>query len=186
MKDPLAIQLERMTGDVSTRAAAEEWLGKRIRQLLKLLVILVVASPPASAVVIVSRTLLRGRDLPWSEVLVLILIWSGIAIGLGSLVLVLIGLKRVRIARRVRPILAQGTERHGQVAAVKQRSRKAGGVDFHAVVLTVTLEDGASIEASIEESTGTALPRVDVGAPATVWTLGDRTVVGTSGALFES
>jgi hypothetical protein len=186
MKDPLAITFERMTADVSTRAAAEQWLGHRLRQLVKLLVILIVATPPAAAVVVVSRTLLKGRDLPWSEVLVLTLMWSAIAIGLGSLVLALIGIKRFRIARRVRPVLAQGTERAGRVTKVKTRSRKAGGVGFHAVVLTVTLDDGATVEASIEESTGTALPEVDEGAAATAWTLGDRHVVGTSGALFES
>lgn len=186
MKDPLAIRYERLTADVSTREAATRWLDQRLRQLLRLLVVLLVATPPATAAVVVSRTLLRGRDVPWSEVVVLTLIWCGIAIGLGLLVLALIGLKRFRVARRVRPILAQGTERRGTVTRVKTRSRKAGGVDFHAVLLTVTLEDGAPVEASLEEATGTALPEVDEGAAATVWSVGDRHVVGTSGALFES
>ena len=107
-------------------------------------------------------------------------------VGLMGIVAVILAVKYAKIAKRVRPILDSARPEPGQVTDVRFDSRRAGGVNLHKETLTVQAESGSTITVAIEETEGTQLPKVEPGAPATIWAAGDQAVVGTSGALFES
>lgn len=169
------------------RAEAEAWLGARVRQLGKLFLLSVALSPVAITVVLLVRVLLKTQRLPpLGPFAVAVGLWTAIIVAIIALVVVLMLKKRLGIRKRLGPVVRQGAERRGTVARISQSSRRKAGVTFHRVTLAVSLEGGETVEAFIEESEGTELPEVAEGALATVWTLGPRHVVGTSGALFES
>ena len=176
-----------MKDDLSTREAALAWSFKRIKKLGLVLVVSVCISPIASAGVVAFRYFLRAGELPPIGALVeSSLLWAAIAILLVALVTAIIGVKYLKFASRVRPIIESGREERGQVAHVRFESRKAkSGVTHHKEILTVTLGD-RQLQAAIEESEGTSLLAVAVGVPATVWTSDCGHVVAASGALFEA
>ncbi|MFH2009300.1 MAG: hypothetical protein ABI333_22105 [bacterium] len=186
-EDKSAHPVKVMDADVSTKDAAREWLGKRIRQLFKLAILSVILTPVAVVIVILGKTVFRGRGMPpMGDLAVVTLMWCAIVIPILLFVVVLLGIKRFKIARRVRPILDGGTQRQGQVEDVQHGSSRKSGVNFYSVTITVALADGGRVTAAIVESEGTELPLVEQGASAVVWTLGEQSVVGTSGSLFES
>lgn len=61
----------------------------------------------------------------------------------------------------------------------------SGGVNHYKVTVTVRDLEGRVVSGEIEEAKGSNLPKVEQGADATIRTLGARSVIGTSGALFE-
>jgi len=176
-----------MTLDVSTRPAAKVWLQRRIRKLMLLLLLGVVLAPVASGIVVGVRYFRRVGDLPPIVPLVTAsLLWAAIIVALMLLVVGIISVKYLKFAKRVRPILESGQEAAGEVAEIAFSARKKGGVTLHKETLTLQLSTGDTVRVAIEETEGTPLPKVAVGAPGVVWTLGGQVVVGTSGALFES
>lgn len=173
--------------DVTTREGAENWLGRRIRQIGKLVILAVVLTPVAVTAVILAKTVFRGKGMPpMSAFIPALLMWSVITIAILLFVAFLIGFKRFKVARRVRPFLREGNQKSGRVVEILESSRRGGGVNFYKMTIVVETDDGSRAEAAIEEMEGTDLPEVARHAPATVWTLGERSVIGTSGSLFES
>ena len=173
--------------DVTTREGAENWLGRRIRQIGKLVILGMVLTPVAVTVVILARTVFRGRGMPPMSVFIpALLMWSVIIVAILLFMGFLLGFRRFKVARRVRPFLRDGTQKSGRVVEILESSRRGGGVNFYKKTIVVETDDGSKAEAAIEEMEGTDLPEVARNAPATVWTLGNRSVIGTSGSLFES
>ena len=85
----------------------------------------------------------------------------------------------------VRPIVRSGDEDLANVVDVQFSKREAAGINYFMETLTLETSSGETLHASIEESDGTDLPEVELGAGAIVWSLDGRTAVATSGALFE-
>jgi hypothetical protein len=177
----------RMKADVSSREAAIAWTKRRIRKLGLLLLLGAALSPVASGIVVGWRYFRKtgGETPPIGPFITSSLMWAGVVIVCLLIVVAIIGTKYFKFARRAGPVLERGTEHDGQVVDVQTSTRRGGGINHHKVTLVVQTSDGASVTAALEESEGTELPLVDVGAPAKVWTLEGRSFVGTSGALFE-
>jgi hypothetical protein len=181
------LELAEMNGDVSSREAAQAWLGRRIRKLGLGLLLGIALSPVASAFVVAVVFIARRRELPpLSGLVESSLAWTVVIVPIIVFVTALIALKYMKFAKRVGPIVRNGAESSGRVVDVQFSSRKSKSGVLHGKVTLTVQADGAAWIAAIEESQGTKLPKVDVGAPAKVWTLGGRAVVGTSGSLFES
>jgi hypothetical protein len=176
-----------MTFDVSTTEAAKAWLQRRPRKLGLLFLLGVVLSPVASAIVVSIKYFSKAHQLPPLGPLVTSsLMWAAIIVALMVIVVMIIGVKYFKFAQRVRPILEAGQPQTGTVTDVRFDSRRKGGVTLHKETLTVETESKATFTVAIEETEGTHLPKVEPGAPATVWMANGQAVVGTSGALFES
>jgi hypothetical protein len=180
-------QFEAMAHDVSTRAAALRWSGRRLRKLGLIAVVGIALTPVASALVVGVVYVVRRQSLPpWDGIVSSSLAWTVVIIPILLLSTGIIASRYAKFRRRVEPIVQGGTETAGRVVEVQCTSRTGtGGVRFDKLALTVCTP-GGDLVVAIEESQGTKLPLVAVGAPATVWTLAGKSVVGTSGALFES
>lgn len=172
------------TRDVSTRAAARAWTRRRLRTLGLLLLLAVVLSPVASAAVVAWNAAKRGVILTLGELALASLMWGAIATACVGIVAVIIALKYATFARRAAPILERGVEAMGRVVEVRSSTRRGGGVNHHKLTISIQTSDGGLLDAMIEEMEGTELPVVEIGAPATIWTLERRSIVGTCGALF--
>lgn len=184
---PANATTKEMTLDVSTRQAAKIWLQRRIRKVWMLMLLGIVLAPVASGIVVGIRYFVRTRELPpIAPFLGASLQWAAIIVVLMLVVVGIISAKYFKFAKRVRPILESGQETTGAVAQIEFSARKKAGVTLNKETLTVKIDDQSSVQAAIEETEGTHLPKVDVGATAVVWTLDGQAVVGTSGALFES
>lgn len=171
----------------STREDAAKWLSDRVQHVFKMAGLIVVLAPVASALVLVVRHAIRAKELPtMAALLPATLMWSVVVIALGGLSAALIGKRRFAAKARMAPIVSQGTETRGTVESVVRSESQAAGVTMTRLTLTLAFEDGTRREASIEESAGTELPKVDVGMPALVWMLDGKLVAAVGDGLFES
>ena len=174
-----------MNADVFSREAAKQWLGGRVRRLIKIAIVTLIATPAATAITVIIQS--KGfAVLSVGELLRITAMWCAILYPILGFVTLLLGIKRFKIARRVGPILKEGIERRGKVEQVEHGSSRKGGVNFYRVTVTVVLDSGDKVTGGIVESEGTDLPLVETGGDAITWTLGDRSVIGAAGALFES
>ena len=181
------VDLKKMEGDVSSREAAMSWLYRRIKKFGYLLALVVVLAPIASGIVVTIFHYRRTKEIPpFGPLVVGSLQWSVIIIALALVVSGLIIWRYYKFAKRVRPIIESGTETSGEVKKVEFSSHRAKGINHYEEIVYVETSGDGTVKASLVESEGTPLPKVEKGAPAVVWSHEGKHVVGTSGALFES
>lgn len=92
-------------------------------------------------------------------------------------------------SRRVAPIVSEGRRDPARITAIEQRADERGVVRRTTLVVTARLGregDGDGRRGSFAQLEHRALPTIERGAEAYVWTADGRWVIGAGGLLFES
>lgn len=93
--------------------------------------------------------------------------------------------RRIRRARRILPLLEQGTRLQGTVTGLHTESEQRNSMQYNRLRLTVQAQDGREFHATHEEPIGTELPQVPQSSAAVVWTSPSGYVIAAGGVLFH-